>query len=132
MQLLLRRNVISSPTDVSPNEKSRMFRPLDDASLPWTTCPLDDASLGQGVTLTRRLLDDASLGRCVTWTTHHLDDGLPPPPHRPHISLLALPRQVFRMTVKLMLAYAVYAHICMYVCAQTSLTRSYSCMIFLL
>jgi len=36
--------------DVSPNEKSRMFRPLDNASLgghiPWTMHPLDDAFLG--------------------------------------------------------------------------------------
>jgi hypothetical protein len=39
-------NVISSPTDVSPNEK---------------TLPLDDVSLGRRVPLTRRTLEDVSL-----------------------------------------------------------------------
>jgi hypothetical protein len=42
-----------SLTDVSPNEKSRMFRPLDNASLrrriPWTESPWKDASLGRSV-----------------------------------------------------------------------------------
>ncbi len=45
-----------SLNDVSPNEKSRMLRPLENASLgrcvTWTMRPLDD---------------DASLGRCVPY-----------------------------------------------------------------
>jgi hypothetical protein len=35
-----RCNVSSSPTDLSPNEKSRMY------TVPWTKLPFDDASLG--------------------------------------------------------------------------------------
>jgi len=42
---------ISSPIGVSPNEGSRMFRPLDNVSLgrrvPWAMRPLDDASLNE-------------------------------------------------------------------------------------
>jgi hypothetical protein len=36
------------PTELYPNEKSRMFPPLDEASF-WTTHPLDAASLRQCV-----------------------------------------------------------------------------------
>ncbi len=68
-----------SPTEVSPNEKSRTFRPLDRASLgrcvPGTMCPLDGVSLGRCVPCNMRPLDDVSLddaslghgvpGRCV-------------------------------------------------------------------
>ncbi len=46
-------NVISSPTVVSPNEKSRMMRPLNEASLgrgvPWTSRPYDKPSIERGV-----------------------------------------------------------------------------------
>jgi hypothetical protein len=45
----LRSNFNPSPTDVSPNKKAQMFRPLDNVSLgrsvPWTMCSLDDTSL---------------------------------------------------------------------------------------
>ncbi len=60
-----RCNVISSPTGVSPNEKSGMFRVLNNASIgrcvPWTTRPMDDASHGRRVPWTTGPLDDESL-----------------------------------------------------------------------
>jgi hypothetical protein len=71
---------------MSPNETSRMFRPLDDVSFGrcvlWTMCPLDDVSFGRCVPWTMCPLDDASLGRCVRgrcvlWTIRPLDDASP-------------------------------------------------------
>jgi hypothetical protein len=53
------------PRPVCPERKSRMFRPLNNASLgqcvPWMTRPWDDASRGRHF----HCMDDASLGQCL-------------------------------------------------------------------